>query len=130
MVETFMRSFGQATPETPTLKDYPFVLRSRLVAEEAGEFREACETGLHGHPPTKVMVEMIDAMCDILYVTYGAACAMGIDLTPYFAEVHRTNMAKLGPDGKPILREDGKGLKPPGWEPPDLAGILAKELAQ
>ena len=149
MVEEFMQSFGQEVPDKPTLaldapSPFPFALRAKLILEEAIEFAEA--SGLIPHIETNYagkgvphtesvgtepdMVEMIDAMCDILYVTYGAASAMGIDLTPYFAEVHRTNMAKLGPDGKPILRADGKGMKPPGWKPPDLAAILAKELAK
>ena len=123
MVETFMKSFGQDVPNKPTLAldapaPFPFELRANLIDEEAREYVDASDG--------QDMVEMIDALCDILYVTYGAASAMGIDLEPFFAEVHRTNMAKLGPDGKPILREDGKGLKPPGWTPPDIAGILKR----
>jgi predicted HAD superfamily Cof-like phosphohydrolase len=65
---------------------------------------------------------MVDALCDLLYVTYGAAVDLGVDLQPFFAEVHRSNMAKVG--GR--KREDGKWLKPAGWTPPDIAGLLSR----
>jgi predicted HAD superfamily Cof-like phosphohydrolase len=71
---------------------------------------------------------MIDAICDLLYVTYGAAIALGIDVEPFFAEVHRSNMSKLGLDGKPIYREDGKVTKPSSWSPPNLRAVLANEV--
>jgi len=63
-------------------------------------------------------------------VTYGAASALGVDIEPFFAEVHRSNMAKLGDDGKPIRREDGKVLKPLTWTPPDLMSILRREIGK
>lgn len=138
-VEEFMRAFGQSIPPHPTLEGYPQELRMKLILEEALEFVTAAgasalvttthNTYFEGRDAPD-MVEMIDAMCDILYVTYGAASAMGIDLEPFFNEVHRSNMAKLGPDGKPIRREDGKVMKPKGWTPPDLVSLLTKELTE
>lgn len=92
-------------------------LRAELIREEARETVEAIERG--------DLVEAIDGMCDLLCVTYGTALEFGVNLAPYWDEVHRTNMAK---QGGPV-REDGKRLKPPGWTPPDIAGLLARDLA-
>lgn len=66
--------------------------------------------------------ETLDGLCDLLVVTYGMAVEMGVDLEPFFDEVHRTNMAKVGGP----TREDGKRLRPPGWVPPDIAGIFRR----
>ena len=88
-------------------------LRAELIREEAAETIAAILRG--------DLIEAIDGLCDILAVTYGAASEFGIDLAPFWDEVHRTNMAKAGGP----LRADGKRLKPPGWSPPDIAGILA-----
>lgn len=113
MVREFHRRFGLPAPDRVTLDQFPGPLRVRLIQEEAEEFAAAVEAGdLPG---------MVDALCDLLYVTYGAAVAMGVDLEPFFEEVHRTNMAK---EGGP-RRADGKQLKPPGWEPPRIAAMLA-----
>ena len=116
-VGTFMTAFGQ---EVKTAPEFPSEaiqqLRFKLIDEELSEFVE----GLNN----KDVVEVADALTDILYVVYGAGHAFGIDLDACFAEVHRTNMAKLGPDGKPIRREDGKVLKPEGWTPPNLRDVL------
>lgn len=71
--------------------------------------------------PAVRLVAVIDGLCDLLCVVYGAAAEFGVDLAPFWDEVHRTNMAKAGGP----LREDGKRLKPPGWVPPDIAGVLA-----
>ena len=84
--------------------------RCRLIEEEVGEFREATERG--------DWLAMVDALVDIVYVTYGTAVEMGIDLDPFFAEVHRTNLRKVG------AANGGKAIKPPGWTPPDLASIF------
>ena len=89
-------------------------LRAALIEEEA---RETIEAILAGD-----LVEAIDGLCDLLCVVYGAAAEFGIDLAPFWNEVHRTNMAK---QGGPV-REDGKQLKPEGWTPPDIAGVLAR----
>lgn len=146
-VRDLMRAFEQATPDHPTLKDYPFELRVRLILEEAFEFAEAAgvsvytpeyEQGGKSYAIDSVddltlaadlkpeWPKMIDAIADILYVTFGAAIAMGIDMDAFFEAVHKANMAKLGPDGRPIKRPDGKGTKPPGWTPPDIEGMLAE----
>jgi predicted HAD superfamily Cof-like phosphohydrolase len=89
-------------------------LRAELIREEAQETVDAILAG--------DLVGAIDGLCDILAVTYGAAAEFGIDLAPFWDEVHRTNMAKAGGP----LREDGKRLKPPGWTPPDIAGVLQR----
>jgi hypothetical protein len=112
MVAAFHRAFGLVAPVGLDVARFPGELRVRLIEEEAGEFAEAVQAG--------DVPEMIDALCDLLYVTYGAAVALGVDLEPFFAEVHRANMAKVGGS----RRADGKWLKPAGWRPPDIAGIL------
>lgn len=115
-VRQFHRVMGVSDPNRITLFEYPYNLRVDLIMEEADEFAEACAN----HD----MVGMIDALCDLLYVTYGAAVAMGVDLEPYYDEVHRSNMSK---QGGPV-REDGKRLKGPNYSPPDLKSILTREL--
>ena len=103
-VREFMESFGQDTPDFFSPQGYPSELRAALIVEECMEFGKSSEDNN--------FVEMIDAICDILYVTYGAAVAMGIDIDPFFEEVHRSNMSKLDPVTKqPIRRKDGKILK-------------------
>lgn len=91
-------------------------LRAELIREEAKETIEAIEAG--------DFIAAIDGLCDLLCVTYGAAVEWGINLRPFWAEVHRTNMAKQGGP----TREDGKKLKPEGWQPPDLEPILEKQM--
>jgi predicted HAD superfamily Cof-like phosphohydrolase len=87
-------------------------LRAILIREEAKEAADALDAGN--------LVEAIDGLMDTLVVVFGTIEEMGFDPTPFWNEVHRTNMAKAsGP-----VREDGKRLKPPGWTPPDIAGIL------
>jgi predicted HAD superfamily Cof-like phosphohydrolase len=114
MVAEFHRRFGSPPPAEPDLERFPGALRVRLIQEEADEFAQAVAEG--------DLAEMVDALCDLLYVTYGAAVDLGVDLQPFFAAVHRSNMAKVG--GR--RREDGKWLKPEGWTPPDIAGMLAR----
>lgn len=87
-------------------------LRLALLREEFGELEAAIEVG----SPTG----LADALADLLYVTYGLAITYGIDIRPVFEEVHRTNMLKDGG----ATRADGKILKPEGWQPPDIAGVL------
>lgn len=94
-------------------------LREALIREEFDdELVPAMEAGN--------IVEIADALADILYVTYGAAVAFGIPIDECFAEVHRSNMSKAGPDGKPMRREDGKILKGPNYFRPNLKAILQK----
>jgi predicted HAD superfamily Cof-like phosphohydrolase len=114
MVAAFHRKFGTPPPEAPDLDRFPGALRVKLIQEEAEEFAQAVADG--------DLVEMVDALCDLLYVTYGAAVDLGVDLEPFFAEVHRSNMEKVGG----TRRADGKWLKPPGWTPPDVAGLLRR----
>lgn len=107
-------------------------LRASLLMEETVETIKAM-TGkdiiwyyADGEDDEPDFVETIDGLCDVLVVTYGAAVEFGVDLEPFFAEVHRSNMAKQGGP----TREDGKKLKPPGWTPPDIAGILGRMIPQ
>lgn len=113
----FMQAFGQAVRTAPNFPDANTVaLRVELIAEELCELQEA----IHN----KDIVEVADALTDLLYVVYGAGHTFGIDLDECYKEVHRSNMSKLGEDGKPIYRKDGKVLKGPYYSPPDLNKIL------
>lgn len=112
-VGVWMKTFGQEVKRTPELPDANIkALRYDLIKEELDELWEGlCKND---------MVEIADALTDILYVTYGAGHAFGIDLDKCFEEVQRSNMSKLGADGEPIYREDGKVLKGPNFFEPDL----------
>lgn len=91
-------------------------LRIELLREEFEEFKDAVAKN--------DVVSVADALGDIVYVAYGAALTYGIDLDAVLAEVHRANMSKLGPDGEPLLRDDGKVLKPPTYMAPDVRRVL------
>ena len=118
-----MRTFGQTVPSCFTPLGYPGTLRASLIMEEAGEFEDAVANG--------DWIGAIDAICDLLYVTYGAASAMGIDIEPFFDEVHRSNMSKVDPEtGMPIYRDDGKVLKPSTYSPADLKKVLLKHYTK
>ena len=116
-VGVFMHTFNQ---EVKYKAEFPSKdvckLRVELIAEELGELKEAIRD--------KDIVEVADALTDLLYVVYGAGHAFGIDLDKCFNEVHRSNMSKLGLDGKPIYREDGKILKGQNYFDPDLITIV------
>ena len=117
----FMHSFGQETLAKPTLPPVDLAeLRLDLIQEEVDELAQAVID--------QDIVEIADALTDILYVTYGAGHAFGIDLDTCFTEVHRSNMSKLGVDGKPIYRQDGKVLKGRGYTPPQLAKIIQAKI--
>lgn len=111
-VEEFHRALDIPVASTPAIRRPE--LRAELIREEAAETVEAIERG--------DLVGAVDGMCDLFCVVYGTAAEFGIDLAPFWDEVHRTNLAKKGGP----VREDGKRLKPPGWKPPDIAGILAR----
>jgi len=112
-VKTFMKTFGQIVRTKPQFPDDKTVkLRYDLIKEELDELEEAIKT--------KNLKEVADALTDILYVTYGAGCAYGIDLDKCFKEVQRANMSKLGKDGKPIYNEKGKVMKGPNYSEPNL----------
>ena len=113
----FMNAFGQEVLTEPTLPDPNLAkLRLELIREEVEELN----VGIEGMD----IVEIADALTDILYVVYGAGHAFGIDLDECYHEVHRSNMSKLGEDGKPIYREDGKVMKGPNYFHPNLKDIL------
>ena len=117
LVGDFMEVFGQQVNCEPTLRDRETQdLRVDLISEELEELQLAITNN--------DIVEVADALTDILYVVYGAGHAFGIDLDECFMEVHESNMSKLGEDGKPIYREDGKVLKGPGYFPPNLEEIV------
>lgn len=116
-VEEFMTTFGQEVKTKIDLGDRDLrQLRYDLIKEELGELREAFER--------KDEVEVADALTDLLYVVYGAGHAFGIPLDKCFEEVHASNMSKLGEDGQPIYREDGKVLKGPRYFAPMLEPVL------
>ena len=117
MVKEFMETFGQDVKTNPEFPDADTChLRLELIAEELEELYDAMAE--------KDIVGVADALTDILYVTYGAGHAFGINLDDCFAEVQRSNMSKLGEDGKPIYRDDGKVLKGPNYSEPDLKSVL------
>jgi len=117
LVGDFMQVFGQEVKDIPEMADEDTQkLRYELIAEELQEFKDAMDA--------MDIVEVADALTDLLYVVYGAGHSFGLDLDCCFAEVHASNMSKLGEDGKPIYREDGKVLKGPGFFKPNLEYVL------
>ena len=112
-VKTFMKTFGQIVRTKPQFPDEKTMqLRYDLIKEELNELEQAMKT--------RNLKEIADALTDILYVTYGAGFAYGIDLDKCFKEVQRANMSKLGTDGKPIFNEKGKVMKGPNYSEPNL----------
>ena len=116
-VGDFMEAFGQRVEMEPTWPDFNTrELRLELIQEELEELSDAVAD--------RDMIQIADALTDLLYVVYGAGHSFGLDLDECFEEVHRSNMSKLGENGRPIYREDGKVMKGPGYFEPDLEGIL------
>ena len=116
-VGLFMKTFGQEVKSKPALSTKKINdLRIELIDEELEEFREAIKN--------KDLKEAVDALTDILYVTYGAGHAFGVNLDKCFDEVQRSNMSKLGNDGKPIYNENGKVMKGPNYFKPDLSKFI------
>ena len=117
LVGDFMEAFGQDVQFEPTWPDFNTrELRLELIQEELDELSDAIAD--------RDMIQIADALTDLLYVVYGAGHTFGLDLDECFQEVHRSNMSKLGENGRPIYREDGKVMKGPGYFEPDLEGIL------
>lgn len=115
-VREFQAAFNQPAPEVPAFPDAEtWRLRERLIDEELRELKDAYAAG--------DFVEMVDALADLLYVVQGAAITVGVHMEPVMAEVHRTNMAKVGGP----IDENGKQLKPPGWTPPDIEACLERQ---
>ena len=118
-VGLFMKTFGQEVKTTPSLSSEKINnLRISLINEELEEFEEAIKNN--------DLKEVADALTDILYVTYGAGHAFGINLDKCFNEVQRSNMSKLGENGKPIYNDAGKVMKGPKYFKPDLSKFLKK----
>ena len=117
-VKEFMKTFGQEVLNKPTFPDNKIIkLRLDLIKEELNELEDAIKN--------KNLVEIADALTDILYVTYGAGHAFGINLDSCFDEVQNSNMSKLGSDGKPIYNENGKVMKGPDYFKPNLSKFVA-----
>jgi len=116
-VGTFMKTFGQEVKTKPSFStDKINKLRLDLIKEELTELTEAMNN--------KDLLEVADALTDILYVTYGAGHAFGINLDKCFEEVQNSNMSKLDKDGKPIYNEHGKVMKGPNYFKPDLSKFV------
>jgi len=116
-VRIFMKTYGQEVKTKPMIpKESVAQLRYKLIKEELDELHKAIEG--------KDLLEVADALTDILYVTYGAGHAFGIDLDKCFAEVQQSNMSKLGDDGQPIFNEHGKVMKGPNYTKPNLKKFI------
>ena len=116
-VGTFMKTFGQEVKTKPSFStDKINKLRLDLIKEELTELTEAMNN--------KDLIEVADALTDILYVTYGAGHAFGINLDKCFEEVQNSNMSKLDENGKPIYNEQGKVMKGPNYFKPDLSKFI------
>ena len=119
-VKTFMHTYDQEVKERPEFPDSKIVqLRIDLIQEELNEFKEAINNN--------DIVEVADALTDILYVTYGAGHSFGVDLDSCFNEVQNSNMSKLGENGKPIYNDSGKVMKGPNYFKPNLKKIIGLE---
>ena len=117
-VKFFMETFGQEVKNKPSFSTNKInSLRYDLIREELDELKAAMEN--------KDLLEVADALTDILYVTYGAGHAFGIDLDKCFEEVQRSNMSKLSEDGRPIYNESGKVMKGPKYFKPDLTKFVS-----
>ena len=116
-VKKFMQTFGQEVKTKPLFPSEKIInLRYSLIEEELSELKEAIKN--------KDIVEVADALTDILYVTYGAGHAYGINLDKCFDEVQNSNMSKLGEDGNPIYHQSGKVKKGPNYFEPNLKKFL------
>ena len=116
-VKTFMTTYGQEVKESASFPDENIIkLRLKLIKEELEELEQALND--------KNLLEVADALTDILYVTYGAGHSFGINLDACFKEVQRSNMSKLDEDGKPILNEYGKVMKGPNFSKPNLKQFI------
>ena len=122
MVREFHKAYNCATAPKPTniLPDQLLIIRKRLIDEEHKELVEAMDA--------RDLENIAKELCDLLYVVYGTALTYGIDVDECFREVHASNMSKLGEDGKPIYREDGKVLKGPNYRPPCLKRALCQTV--
>ncbi|WP_431034720.1 hypothetical protein ACQYWQ_13290 [Streptomyces sp. P6-2-1] len=121
-LRAFHSAFGLPVRETPGRADArTAALRRTLLAEE---FAEADEAAGEVAGDAGALAHFAQELADLVYVTYGTALTHGIDLDAVLAEVHRANMSKLGPDGAPVRRADGKVMKGPHYRAPDIAAVL------
>ncbi|UOR02031.1 hypothetical protein MUN77_01485 [Leucobacter allii] len=117
-VREFREACGDVVSDTPKLQNQAILrLGYELINEEVSELRDSILDA--------DAVEILDALGDITYLVYNLAAACGYDLDETFDRIHATNMAKVGRDGRVRRRADGKILKPAGWQPPDLADLVA-----
>lgn len=126
MVREFQLKFGQPVAERPGLLPFSRAkFRHGLIYEESRETWDAIRfAGLTENSDAEDIAEIADGLADLIYVCIGTALEYGIPLDAVMREVHRSNMAKVGG----AMREDGKVLKPEGWQPPDTVGIIRKEM--
>ena len=116
-VKNFMMAYGQEVKSEPSFSNKKInELRYNLIKEELDELKIAMDN--------KDLLEVADALTDILYVTYGAGVAFGLDLDACFNEVHNSNMSKMDINGKPIYNENGKVMKGPNYFKPNLSKFL------
>lgn len=120
IVRAWHEAFDVPVEESPVIPEARIQMRLAILEEEVAELRAAAQVG--------DMVEVLDALCDIQYVLDGTFLEFGLHKLKdrAMAEVHASNMSKLGADGRPVLREDGKVLKGPSFRRPDLARILSE----
>lgn len=121
MVKEFHEKYRVALPDSPGFPDQAIrTARRKFLAEEYIEYDDA--------EAASDLVEVADALADQVYIAIGTALCYGIDFARCFAEVHRSNMSKLGNDGEPVLRQDGKIMKGPNYSPPDLSFLLKENV--
>ena len=122
IVREWHQAFDVPVQDAPTIPEARVQMRLTILEEEVAELRAAVDAG--------DLVEVLDALCDIQYVLDGTFLEFGLHglKDQAMAEVHASNMSKLGADGRPVLRADGKVLKGPSFFPPDLASILARAM--
>ncbi|MGZ2260041.1 pyrophosphohydrolase domain-containing protein [Roseobacter sp. A03A-229] len=123
IVREWHEAFDVPVEDAPTIPKHRAQMRLDILEEEVAELRAAVEAG--------DLVEALDALCDIQYVLDGTFLEFGLHQLKQdaMAEVHSSNMSKLGADGRPVLRDDGKVLKGPGFQQPDLARLLEAKVA-
>ena len=118
-VRDFHTAFNMKVADEPNLETHDAALRIKLITEEYNEVVEAIENGN--------LVDIAKELSDLLYVVYGTAVSFGIDIDTVFDEVHRSNMSKLGADGRPVYRDDGKVLKGENYVPADVEKLVLKK---
>lgn len=127
VVQDFHTAFGHPVSEEMTPEG--LALRFRLIAEEYGELKEEMAAALtdlaiHDKVSVRTKARLLKELADLQYVLSGMAVTFGLPLQVAFTRVHKSNMSKLGEDGKPVLRDDGKILKGPNYIPPDLEDLV------